>query len=146
MDIEAIKSILEHRYPMLLIDGVDSIESMKSCHAFKILSPDEWFFSGHFPGNPVMPGSLQIEAFTQAMALPLLISGDRAKQKKTPLLLFAIDRVRYYKQVYPGDKFEIQVQIDTVAMGMASASVTGVVDSQKVSECKIAYKIRSHVL
>ena len=57
-----------------------------------MLNPDEWFFSGHFPGYPIMPGSLQIEAFTQAVALPLLIAGDR-KHQKTPLVLFAVDKV-----------------------------------------------------
>ena len=140
-----IESILEHRFPMLLIDGIISVEPMQSCHAFKILNLDEWFFSGHFPGNPIMPGSLQIEAFTQAVALPLLIAGDRGHKKST-LVLFAVDRVRFYKQVLPGDKFEIKVRIETIAMGMVSASVVGLVGAEKVSECKIAYKIKENAI
>jgi 3-hydroxyacyl-[acyl-carrier-protein] dehydratase len=141
MVLPNIESILEHRFPMLLIDGIISVEPMRSCHAFKMLNPDEWFFSGHFPGYPIMPGSLQIEAFTQAVALPLLIAGDR-KHQKNPLVLFAVDKVRFYKQVLPGDKFEIKVQIESMAMGMVSASVVGLVGDEKVSECKIAYKVK----
>lgn len=144
METPNIESVLEHRFPMLLIDGIISIEPIKSCHAYKILKPEEWFFGGHFPGNPLMPGSLQIEAFTQAVALPLLFSGDRNQQEKVSLLLFAVDRVRFYKQVRPGDKFEIHVRIDSMALGMASASVIGLVDSVKVSECKVAYKIKEY--
>ncbi|MBT8592135.1 beta-hydroxyacyl-ACP dehydratase [Polynucleobacter paneuropaeus] len=141
MGLYNIESILEHRFPILLIDGIISVDPMQSCHAFKILNLDEWFFSGHFPGNPIMPGSLQIEAFTQAVALPLLIAGDRGHQKPN-LVLFAVDRVRFYKQVLPGDKFEIKVRIETIAMGMVSASAVGLVGAEKVSECKIAYKIK----
>ncbi len=127
---------------MLLLDGIYSIEPMRSCHAYKLLDPDDWFFSGHFPGNPVMPGSLQIEAFTQAVAIPLLISNYLNRQTRAPLILFAVDRVRFYKQIVPGDKFEIQVRIESVALGMASAIATGLVGANKVSECRIAYKIK----
>jgi len=144
MEISSVESILEHRFPMLFIDGIVTIVPMQSCHVFKMLSPDEWFFSGHFPGNPVMPGSLQIEAFTQAVALPLLIADSREHKNKMPLVLFAVDRARFFKQVYPGDKFEIQVRIENVAMGMASASAIGLVNTEKVSECKVAYKIKGY--
>ncbi len=146
MEISKIESILEHRFPMLLIDGIDSIEPMRSCHAYKMLNLDDWFFSGHFPGNPVMPGSLQIEAFTQAVAIPLLIANERNLQEKLPLVLFAVDRVRFYKQVRPGEKFVIQVCIESLAMGMASASAIGIVGADKVSECKIAYKMKGYEL
>jgi 3-hydroxymyristoyl/3-hydroxydecanoyl-(acyl carrier protein) dehydratase len=144
MYIPKIESILEHRFPMLLIDGIDYIEPMQSCHAYKMLNPDDWFFSGHFPGNPIMPGSLQIEAFTQAVAIPLLIANKLNFQEKLPLVLFAVDRVRFYKQVRPGDKLVIQVRIESVARGMASASATGLVGTDKVSECKVAYKFKGY--
>jgi 3-hydroxyacyl-[acyl-carrier-protein] dehydratase len=146
MEMPKIESILEHRFPMLLLDGIYSIEPMRSCHAYKLLDSDAWFFSGHFPGNPVMPGSLQIEAFTQAVAIPLLIGNYLNRQTKVPLILFAVDKVRFYKQAVPGDKFEIQVRIESLAMGMASATAIGLVGVNKVSECKIAYKIKGDEL
>jgi 3-hydroxyacyl-[acyl-carrier-protein] dehydratase len=142
MEIPKIESILEHRFPMLLLDGIYSIEPMQSCHAYKLVRSDDWFFPGHFPGNPVMPGSLQIEAFTQAVAIPLLITNYLSRTNKVPLILFAVDKARFYKQVLPGEKFEIRVRIDSVAMGMASAIATGLVGVNKVSECKVAYKIK----
>jgi 3-hydroxyacyl-[acyl-carrier-protein] dehydratase len=144
MKIPRIESILEHRFPMLLIDGIISVEPKRSCSVYKILDADDWFFPGHFPGNPVMPGSLQIEAFTQAVAIPLLIAHDLNRQEKIPLVLFAVDKVRFYKQVRPGDRLDMQVRIESLAMGMASASATGLVGVDKVSECKIAYKVRSY--
>ena len=88
-----------------------------------------------------MPGTLQVEAFTQAVALPLLVSEDRDKLREIPILLAGIDKVRFYKSVLPGDRFDISAKIDRVAMGIASASVTGRVNDEIVSECKITYKV-----
>jgi 3-hydroxymyristoyl/3-hydroxydecanoyl-(acyl carrier protein) dehydratase len=142
MSAYSIESILAHRFPMLMIDEIQSIEPMLSCRAFKTLRADEWFFSGHFPGHPVMPGSLQIEAFTQAVALPLLIGKDSRQQEEFPLILFAVDKARFYRQLLPSEKLEIIVQIDRLSMGMASASAIGLVGTDKVSECKIAYSLK----
>jgi len=126
---------------MLLLDGVTDIESNSFCNAFKNLSYNEWFFPEHFPNQPIMPGALQIEAFTQAVALPLLISKEANDFAGAPIILAGIDKVRFYKSVVPGDRFEILAQIDRIAMGIATASVNGKVNGEKVSECKITYKI-----
>ena len=72
MDISEISTILKRQYPIFLLDGVTDISPGLSCDAFKNLSYNEWFFPQHFPKKPIMPGSLQVEAFTQAVALPLL--------------------------------------------------------------------------
>lgn len=148
MDANNIESILAHRFPMLLIDEISFVKPMHSCRASKTLNADDWFFSAHFPGNPVMPGSLQIEAFTQAVALPLLIgSGERSQRQENeefPLVLFSVDKARFYRQVLPSEKFEMLVQIERISMGMASANATGVIGGEKVSECKVAYKMKEH--
>jgi 3-hydroxyacyl-[acyl-carrier-protein] dehydratase len=141
MDISRVSSILKRKYPMLLLDGVTDIESNSFCNAFKNLSYNEWFFPEHFPNQPIMPGALQIEAFTQAVALPLLISKEANDFAGAPIILAGIDKVRFYKSVVPGDRFEILAQIDRIAMGIATASVNGKVNGEKVSECKITYKI-----
>ncbi len=141
MDISQISTILNRDYPMLLLDGVTEIEPQVSCYAFKNLTYNEWFFPAHFTNQPIMPGSLQIEAFTQAVALPLLVAEDPDKLSDIPILLAGVDKVRFYKSVYPGDRFDISVQIERIVMGIATASATGSVNNETVSECKITYKL-----
>jgi 3-hydroxyacyl-[acyl-carrier-protein] dehydratase len=141
MNISQIATILKREYPMLLLDGVIHIEPRVVCRAYKNLTYNEWFFPQHFPDKPIMPGSLQIEAFTQAVALPLLVEGEAINRSVIPILLASVDKVRFYEAVLPGSRFDISVQIDRIAMGIASASATGSVNNKIVSECKITYKI-----
>ena len=141
MNFSQIKSILDHKYPYLLIDGVTEIEFEKKCYAYKNLTYNEWFFPAHFPNKPLLPGSIQIEIFTQAVALPLLINKDLSKNSENSVLLAGIDKVRFYKSVVPGDRLEICASIDRYAMGIANASVNAKVNSETVSECKITYKV-----
>ena len=141
MNISQISAILNRKYPMLLIDGVTQIEAQFMCHAYKNLTYNEWFFPSHFPNQPVMPGTLQLEAFTQAVALPLLVEKDINTLPEIPILLAGIDKVRFYKSVVPGDRFEIDVKIERIAMGVATAKATGSVNNEIVSECRITYKI-----
>lgn len=141
LDIAQIRTLLKREYPLLLIDGVTSIKPGLMCNAFKNLTYNEWFFPSHFPGYPIMPGSLQLEAFTQAVALPLLINGDPESANEIPILLAGIDKVRYYRSVFPGDRLDIFVQIERIAMGIATASVKAKIREEIVTECKITYKL-----
>ena len=141
MHLSEISAILNRDYPMLLIDGVTEIEPNISCNAFKNLSYNEWFFPQHFPKKPIMPGTLQVEAFTQAVAIPLLVADGPKKSIDVPILLAGIDKIRFYKSVLPGDRFDISTKIDRIAMGIASASAYGTVKNELVSECKITYKV-----
>lgn len=141
MNISQIANILKRNYPMLLLDGVTHLEPQVRCHAFKNLSYNEWFFPAHFPDRPIMPGALQLEAFTQAVALPLLATDNVNNASEFPLLLAGVDKLRYYRSVFPGDRFEICAKIERIAMGIATASATGSVNNEIVSECKITYKI-----
>jgi 3-hydroxyacyl-[acyl-carrier-protein] dehydratase len=141
MNVSQISKILERAYPMLLLDGVLHIEPYVACRAYKNLTYNEWFFPTHFPDKPIMPGSLQIEAFTQAVALPLLVAKNKVKTSTVPILLVGVDKVRFYHAVFPGDKFEIFAKIERIAMGIATASVSGCVDNVIVSECRITYKL-----
>lgn len=143
MNIQQIASVLEHEYPMLLIDGVSQLESNVDCKAFKNITYNEWFFPAHFPKNPLVPGSLQIEIFTQVVAIPLLASKNLKNSLNKKVLLAGVDKARFYKPLMPGDRFEIFAQIDRIAMGIASASVKGSVNDEIISECKVTYKIVS---
>ena len=145
MNISQIKKILKREYPMLLLDGVSHIEPRVICRAYKNLTYNEWFFPVHFEDQPIMPGSLQIEAFTQAVALPLLIMENSRNLSDIPILLAGVDKVRLYRPVFPGNRLEICAKIERIAMGIATATASGYVNNEIVSECKITYKIFEEV-
>jgi 3-hydroxyacyl-[acyl-carrier-protein] dehydratase len=107
LDIRAIERILPHRYPFLLVDRVDEIGADKIV-ARKLVSRNEPHFNGHFPGHPVMPGVLIIEALAQAGALlaAQLVGFDPATQV---IYFMAIDKARFRKPVVPGDLLMLEV-------------------------------------
>ena len=107
LDITAIERILPHRYPFLLVDRVDEISEDRIV-ARKLVSRNEPFFDGHFPGHPVMPGVLIIEALAQAGAL--LAARTAAFDPATQVVYFmAIDNAKFRKPVIPGDVLTLEV-------------------------------------
>lgn len=141
MNASEIAGLLGRSYPLLLLDGVTSIEPDSGCQAFKNLTYNEWFFPSHFPKNPIMPGALQIEAFTQAVAVPLLVERVANANGDIPILLAGVEKARFFEPVIPGQKLEILVEIKRIAMGVASAVAVGTVAERRVSECQITYKL-----
>jgi 3-hydroxyacyl-[acyl-carrier-protein] dehydratase len=107
MDIAAIRAILPHRYPFLLVDRVDSTTADRIV-ARKMVSANEPFFEGHFPGNPIMPGVLILEALGQAGVL-LAASQIGFDPKRQVIYLMAVDKVRFRKPVVPGDMLVLEV-------------------------------------
>jgi 3-hydroxyacyl-[acyl-carrier-protein] dehydratase len=107
MDIAAIRAILPHRYPFLLVDRVDSVSDDRIV-ARKMVSANEPFFEGHFPDNPIMPGVLIVEALAQAGALLVApqVGFDPSRQA---IYFMAIDKVRFRKPVLPGDALFLEV-------------------------------------
>jgi beta-hydroxyacyl-ACP dehydratase FabZ len=107
MDIRAIEAILPHRYPFLLIDFVEQVDEER-IRARKMVSRNEPHFEGHFPGHPVMPGVLIVEAMAQAGAIYAcrLVNFDPARQV---IYFMAIDKVKFRKPVVPGDALVIEV-------------------------------------
>jgi UDP-3-O-[3-hydroxymyristoyl] N-acetylglucosamine deacetylase/3-hydroxyacyl-[acyl-carrier-protein] dehydratase len=103
-----ILEILPHRYPFLLVDSVVSLEPGKKIIATKNVSFNDYFFQGHFPGSPIMPGVLQIEAMAQAGAIMAMYGDD---SKGSTMLFMGIDKARFRGQVRPGDCLRLEVEM-----------------------------------
>jgi 3-hydroxyacyl-[acyl-carrier-protein] dehydratase len=131
MDVNAIEAILPHRYPFLLVDRVLSMEPMKKL--VKCVTVNEPFFAGHFPGHPVMPGVLILEALAQAGGLLVKASmSDDTTNKVTYLM--AIDNARFRKPVVPGDRLELHVEIVKQKGPIWKTRGSGIVDGNVVAE------------
>ncbi len=118
---EEIMKIIPHRHEMLLIDEVEIISETK-VKGKVILNEDCWFFRGHFPGNPVMPGVLQVEAAAQVGACALLnLEENRGKTG----YFAGIDKVKFRKMMLPGDELNIEVEFIKMKMGIGKGEAQG---------------------
>ena len=125
LDARAIERIIPHRYPMLLINRVIELEPGKRAVAIKNVTRNEWFFEGHFPQQPIMPGVLIIEALAQTGAVAALST----EQFQGKLGLFAgIDGVRFRRQVGPGDQLRLEVTLERIRGPIGKASAAATVD------------------
>ncbi len=109
MDVEAIQRLLPHRPPFLLVDRVVRYEPGKRLVAWKGVTMNEPFFTGHFPGHPVMPGVLILEALAQTAALLAMLDLGPEEHRKVTLLM-GIDNARFRRPVVPGDRLELEVE------------------------------------
>lgn len=131
MDIIEIMEMIPHRYPFLLVDRITECVPGKYSKGYKNVSINEDFFNGHFPGNPIMPGVLQIEAMAQCSA-PILLTLDQFKNK---LALFAgMENVRFKNIVRPGDKFEMEIELLKLKGPIGKSHAVGYVDGKVVVE------------
>jgi beta-hydroxyacyl-ACP dehydratase FabZ len=137
LTIHEIMKILPHRYPMLLVDRVLEIESGKRIVGIKNVTANEQFFQGHFPGAPVMPGVLIIEAMAQCCAI--LFLRDLPDRDRKLFLFGGVDKARFRKPVVPGDQLRLECELlqkrsNSVKMhGTASVDGSMVADAEMLS-------------
>ena len=135
MDIEAIKRMLPHRYPFLMIDRVLELEDGKRCVALKNVTGNEEYFEGHFPGNPVMPGVLIVEAMAQACGIAAF---GLTKDAEDQWLLFAgIEKARFKKTVVPGDQLILDAEYKAHKLNVWVFHVKATVEGKRVAQAEI---------
>ena len=138
LTIKDIKEILPHRYPFLMIDRVEEVIEGKSAKGYKNVTINENFFNGHFPEYPVMPGVLILEALAQMGAICILSMEDF---KGKIGFLVGADKVRWKKQVMPGDKLELEIEIIKLRGSIGVGKGKATVDNQIVCEGEIMFAI-----
>jgi len=136
LDATGIMNLLPHRFPFLLIDRILECTPGKSITALKNVSINEPFFQGHFPGNPVLPGVLIIEAMAQAGGVLSHITVGEVDPK--PLFyLVGVDEARFRRPVTAGDQLQILVEVDRIVRGMWRYACTASVDGKKAVTARI---------
>lgn len=139
-DIDVIEKLLPHRYPFLLIDKVLDTSAEHQI-ALKNVTYNEPFFQGHFPGYPVMPGVLQIEAIAQASGLMVLLNDEEGADAagKYDTLFMSIDGAKFRKVVRPGDQLKIETKLLMRRRHAAKVQGTIYVDDQVVTEATLMF-------
>lgn len=133
--ISEILKILPHRYPFLLVDRILEVEKGKRIVGIKNVTFNEEFFQGHFPGNPVMPGVLIVEAMAQVAAIGLL--GIIPEHEKKLLYLSAVDRCKFRRPVVPGDQLRIEAEILNLKRRVCKCRAVATVNGQVCAEAEL---------
>lgn len=138
MNINQIMETIPHRYPFLLIDTIEEIEEGRKAVGKKCVSGNEPFFQGHFPGNPVMPGVLIIEALAQVGAVAML---SIPEWKGKTAYFAGIEKAKFRKKVVPGDVLMLETTIVKVKGSMGIGKGIATVDGVKVAEAELTFAI-----
>ncbi len=139
MDITKILEVLPHRYPMLLVDRIIETEPGKRIVALKNVTINEPFFQGHFPGHPIMPGVLIVEAMAQAGGVLMM---DSVKDVENKVVYFmTIDKVKFRKPVVPGDQLRFELEILDLRATRCRMRGEAFVEDKKVAEAEMMAQI-----
>ena len=142
LDLNGLHEYQQNRYPYLFIDIAEEVIPGKSARGYKNLNDDDWWFEVHFPGDPNMPGALQIEAMVQLGALMVTtLPGNKGKV----VYLISANNLKLMKKILPGDRLDIETELLSWKRGMGKCSGAGYVNGEKV--CSIDFNIvMPHIL
>lgn len=140
INIEKIIKLIPHRYPILLVDKITTLEPNKKAVGVKNVTFNEPHFMGHFPEKPIMPGVLIIEAMAQTAAIMALSSGDFIPEEKL-VYFMSIDGAKFRKPVVPGDVLELHVETVQIRGAVWKLSGIAFVEGQKVAEAEFSAMI-----
>ena len=138
LDITEIKKIIPHRYPMLLIDRVEELIPGEKAVAKRNVTINEELFNGHFPGNPVMPGVLIVEALAQTGAVALL---SLPEFKGKTAYFGGIKSAKFRKVVRPGDSFRLEVTLEKIRNNVGLGKAIATVDGKKACTAELTFMI-----
>ena len=141
LDIREIQRILPHRYPFLLVDQVDELGPDRIV-ARKLVSRNEPHFEGHFPGNPVMPGVLIVEALAQVSLILFYETIDRLPDGKSMIFFAGIDGARFKRQVLPGDQLLLESTEKRLVRGVGKFAVRASIGDDLVAEAELLAVLR----
>ena len=135
---EQIQQIIPHRYPFLMVDRITELEEGKRAVGLKNVTINEEYFNGHFPGYPVMPGVLIVEALAQVGAVAML----KKEENRGRLAFFAgIDNCRFKRQVVPGDTLKLEVEITRLRGPIGKGKAIATVDGEIACEAEITFAL-----
>lgn len=137
LDIHQVMRFLPHRYPFLLVDRVLHMETNQSIQALKNVTINEPFFSGHFPGRPVMPGVLMIEALAQTAAILSFYSASATPDPNTIYYFVGIDKARFKRPVEPGDQLTLEVELLRARVGIYKYAARALVAGEVAAEAEL---------
>lgn len=136
-DIAEILRYLPHRYPFLLVDRVLEVQAGESITALKNVTYNEPFFPGHFPGRPVMPGVMIIEALAQTTGILAFTSSNVIPTEETRFYFVGIDKARFRKPVIPGDQLILKATVQRALKGIWKFETTAVVGNTEVAHAEM---------
>ena len=136
IEIREIMKILPHAYPFLLVDRILEMEAGKRIVGIKNVTYNEPFFPGHFPGRPIMPGVLIVEAMAQTAGILIYQSIDEESRRK-PALFLGMDNVKFRKPVIPGDQLRLEVEITKHRQSIWGFKGKALVDGKLVAEAEL---------
>jgi beta-hydroxyacyl-ACP dehydratase FabZ len=135
LDVQKIQEILPHRYPFLLVDRIIAVEGTQRIVGLKNVTINEPFFQGHFPGHPIMPGVLIVEAMAQTGGM--LLMEQIAEREKKVVYFMSLDKVKFRKPVVPGDQLRMEVEMLQFRGKIARMKGVALVDGEVTTEAEM---------
>ena len=139
-DINAVMQMIPHRYPFLLVDRVVEIRAFQRAVGIKQVTINEWFFQGHFPADPIMPGVLIIESMAQVGGMLLMRTIDDPSSKV--VYFMSLDNIKFRRPVRPGDQLRLELEVIQIRGATCRMRGVATVDGQVATEAEMAAIVR----